>query len=164
MCRTCDHVEADKINRAIARGTSVRAIAKQYGLSKSAVGRHRSKCIPIHLAAAETAKVTRAVQVTLETYEDHLQTLNILLDDAFGKGEISSFVRLLAEKRRWLEASADSRLSFPKAKEPQEPRWFNEFQLECILQAIDLKGADGARQVIETIRQLSSDAFHSLHQ
>ncbi len=40
-CRTCAHSEASVINGLLARGQSVRSIARQFGLSEASVRRHK---------------------------------------------------------------------------------------------------------------------------
>ena len=53
-CSVCRHPERDEIDRAIVEGRlTTRGIADRYGLSKSAVQRHRSKCVRAALVRAE---------------------------------------------------------------------------------------------------------------
>lgn len=55
-CSVCQHSQLNEINRAIVRGESKRAIARQYGLSKDAVRRHANNHIPGALMKAKDAE------------------------------------------------------------------------------------------------------------
>mgnify|MGYP000337757208 FL=1 len=55
-CSICQHPKSKEINRALLAGSSGRDIERQYGLSDSAVSRHRLNCIPAASAAAIHAK------------------------------------------------------------------------------------------------------------
>jgi hypothetical protein len=59
ICATCAHPECEAIDRALAAGNpSLRRLSASYGISTSALHRHRSKHLPgalVEVAPAETA-------------------------------------------------------------------------------------------------------------
>jgi transposase-like protein len=52
QCRTCKHRELAGINLALARGVSVRALARRYGLSRDSLYRHLNGHLPPQLRAS----------------------------------------------------------------------------------------------------------------
>lgn len=52
QCKCCQHRELAGINLALARGVSVRALARRYGLSIDSLFRHRKAHLPPQLRAA----------------------------------------------------------------------------------------------------------------
>ncbi len=59
-CSICRHAKRADIDLAIVRGTSLRDIAAQFGVSHNAVGRHKTKCVAEQIERAE--KIVRARQ------------------------------------------------------------------------------------------------------
>lgn len=51
-CTVCTHPKKSEIDGALMEGVSGREVARQFGLSKSAVGRHRNGCLAPRLEAA----------------------------------------------------------------------------------------------------------------
>jgi transposase len=71
-CNVCIHSAQSEIDKALVQGVSLRNIAKQYGVSYSAVGRHAKTCIGQSLAVA---KVEREKE-NGATLRGELETLN----------------------------------------------------------------------------------------
>jgi transposase-like protein len=60
-CTVCDHPERHGIDEALVTGASYRSVAKRFGLSESAVYRHKTEHLPAHLLKArEAQEVARA--------------------------------------------------------------------------------------------------------
>ena len=60
-CRVCEHRERAAIDKAlVTRSASLRTIADRYGLSKTALIRHRDNHIPKLVQAAESARAMQA--------------------------------------------------------------------------------------------------------
>jgi len=69
-CSVCRHPERDEIDRAIVEGRlSARAIAAQFGSSKSSVLRHKRKCLWQALVRAEQSRAASRGAALLETLE-----------------------------------------------------------------------------------------------
>ena len=78
-CKACTHESRLTIDRACVRGESNRAIAEQYGLSDSVVGRHRNNCLTRQLLKASEIKETAHADVILADVQDlKWRTLDIL--------------------------------------------------------------------------------------
>jgi hypothetical protein len=51
-CTVCDHPERHSIDEALVSGAPYRSVAKRLGLSGSAVYRHKTEHLPVHLLKA----------------------------------------------------------------------------------------------------------------
>ncbi|MEN3976129.1 hypothetical protein [Emcibacter sp. SYSU 3D8] len=52
ICSICHHTDTQEIEDALISGVVLRAVAERFGLSKSAVARHRKDCLAPKIAAA----------------------------------------------------------------------------------------------------------------
>jgi transposase-like protein len=52
-CTVCDHPESHGIDEALVTGAPYRSVAKRFGLSESAVYRHKTEHLPAHLLKAK---------------------------------------------------------------------------------------------------------------
>jgi hypothetical protein len=60
-CTVCDHPERRSIDEALVTGAPYRSVAKRFGLSESAVYRHKTEHLPVHLLKArEVEEVAQA--------------------------------------------------------------------------------------------------------
>jgi hypothetical protein len=60
-CTVCDHSERNGIDQALVTGAPYRSVAKRFGLSESAVYRHKTEHLPAHLLKAkEVEEVAQA--------------------------------------------------------------------------------------------------------
>jgi hypothetical protein len=60
-CTVCDHPKKHSIDEALVSGTPYRSVAKRFGLSESAVYRHKIEHLPAHLLKAkEVEEVAQA--------------------------------------------------------------------------------------------------------
>ncbi len=69
QCTVCSHLRRAEIDHAIAAGQSFRDIARQFGLDKMAVSRHRAQ------VADRVAQVRQVAEATLRT-----QAVNVVAD------------------------------------------------------------------------------------
>ena len=58
QCTVCAHVDLEEINKLLLSGTSLRDIAGQYDLSKTALARHKESHIPELLLKSQEVKET----------------------------------------------------------------------------------------------------------
>lgn len=61
-CSICGHADRSAIDKALVSGTPLRDIAGQFGLSRSAIDRHKKSCLVDQLARAEKVIRTRKTQ------------------------------------------------------------------------------------------------------
>lgn len=67
VCSVCRHPDRAAIDEAlVARRDSLRDIARQYGLKKDAVARHKAEHLPDHLARAQEAEKVADADTLLE--------------------------------------------------------------------------------------------------
>jgi len=107
QCSVCTHPKRDEINRAIVAGKlSLRRIAKQYGLSPSAVERHAGAHIPATLAKArEAGEVASADDLLAQVRKLKDKALSIL-ETAEAGGELRTALSGIKEARGCLELQA----------------------------------------------------------
>ena len=75
VCSICTHSQRSEIDRALVEGATYRTIADRFGLSETALKRHKSEHLPGHVAKAqEAAQVADA--------DDLLQQLKALRNRA----------------------------------------------------------------------------------
>jgi hypothetical protein len=79
-CSVCSHGQRGAIDEALAtRPDSIRDIAGRFGLSKTAVARHKTEHLPTHLAKAVEAQEISSASSLLEQMMDlQRRTLEIL--------------------------------------------------------------------------------------
>lgn len=100
LCSVCAHAKRLEIERAIVAGHSIRALAKQYGLSPSAIGRHRDTHLRKALGkAVEEARLDLDVDTLVAwTGALHTKTL-ILLERAELEGDLGNARGFIREAR-----------------------------------------------------------------
>jgi adenine-specific DNA methylase len=105
-CASCEHPQRAAIDRALASGASNRATASLYGVSESAVRRHKANHLPATLAKAyEAEEASHAGDLLRQVRALQDKTLNILLR-AEGSGELRTAVSAVREARRNVELLA----------------------------------------------------------
>jgi transposase-like protein len=78
-CTACDHPERHSIDEALVTGAPYRSVAKRFGLSESAVYRHKVEHLPAHLLRArEAEEVARADDLLEQVRNLQAHALNIL--------------------------------------------------------------------------------------
>jgi hypothetical protein len=102
-CTVCDHAERHSIEEALVGGAPYRSVAKRFGLSESAVYRHKAEHLPPHLLKArEVEEVARADDL-LEQVRD-LQTRAFdILERAQEAGDLRTALAAISQARGNLE-------------------------------------------------------------
>jgi hypothetical protein len=78
-CTACDHLERHSIDEALVTGAPYRGVAKRFGLSESAVYRHKSEHLPAHIwKAREVEEAARADDLLEEASNVQAHALGIL--------------------------------------------------------------------------------------
>jgi predicted DNA-binding protein YlxM (UPF0122 family) len=104
-CTVCEHEKVEEINRLLLEGVSLRDIAGQYSISKTALHRHK-KHIPATLAKAQEAQeVARADNLLDQVTELRDKALSIL-DKAEQAGDLRTALQGVREAKGCLELLA----------------------------------------------------------
>ena len=101
-CGICSHQERAAIDAALVDGTSLRAIAGQYGTTKSALDRHR-KHIPAALVKAKEAAEVADAGTLLSRVERLMSRMEGICDKATQQQEWAGAVGAARELRCCLE-------------------------------------------------------------
>ena len=72
-CTICNHQERHGIDEVLVTGAPYRSVAKRFGLSESAVYRHKAEHLPTHLLKAREVEEAARADDLLEQVR-HLQT------------------------------------------------------------------------------------------
>lgn len=102
VCGICSHPERAAIDAALVDGTSLRAIAGQYGTTKSALDRHR-KHIPTALTKAKQAAEVADATSLLSRVERLVSRCETICEKAMAEGEWTPAVSATRELRGCLE-------------------------------------------------------------
>ncbi len=89
-CTICSHDERPAIDDALVSGQSLRAIARQFGVSKDAAGRHKahvSHALATLVAEREQAGARSALERFEDLYDDAQAVLRAAKED--GKGSLT---------------------------------------------------------------------------
>lgn len=90
-CSVCAHPQRHQIEKALVAGGSLRDIAGQYALTKSAVERHKGEHLPVTLVKAQEAEEVRhALDVVAQLRTINGAALTVLRDArAAGDGDLA---------------------------------------------------------------------------
>jgi len=128
-CTVCGHKDVDEINRLLLCSDSYRDIARQFGLSKDALARHKDSHIPELLSKSEDIKeVVNADNLLAQLQEARTSALD-LLDKAIAAGDTKVYgppSSYLSEIRQQIKlwAELEGRLaSQPQITIINNPEW-----------------------------------------
>jgi transposase-like protein len=102
-CTVCDHSEMHSIDEALVSGAPYRSVAKRFGLSESAVYRHKTEHLPTHLLKAKEAQEVAQADDLLEQVR-HLQDHALdILERAEKAGDLRTALSAISQARGNLE-------------------------------------------------------------
>jgi hypothetical protein len=102
-CTVCDHPESHGINEALVTGAPYRSVARRFGLSESAVYRHKTEHLPAHLLKArEVEEVAQADHLLEQVRNLQAHALNIL-ERAEKAGDLRTALAAIYQARGNLE-------------------------------------------------------------
>jgi transposase-like protein len=102
-CTVCDHPERNGIDQALVTGASYRSVAKRFGLSESAVYRHKTEHLPAHLLKAkEVEEAARADDLLDQVRNLQAHALDIL-ERAEKAGDLRTALAAISQARGNLE-------------------------------------------------------------
>src|SRR5215208_6364728 len=102
-CTVCDHPERNSIDQALVNVAPYRSVAKRFELSESAVYRHKTEHLPVHLLKAREIEEVAQADDLLEQVR-HLQTHAIdILERAEKSGDLRTALAAISQARGNLE-------------------------------------------------------------
>ena len=102
-CTVCDHPQRHGIDEALVGGASYRSVAKRFGLSESAVYRHKTEHLPAHLLKAREVEDAARADDLLEQVR-HLQVHALdILERAEKAGDLRTALAAISQARGNLE-------------------------------------------------------------
>jgi transposase-like protein len=102
-CTVCDHPQRHGIDEALVTGAPYRSVAKRFGLSDSAVYRHKAEHLPAHLLKAkEVEEVARADDLLEQVRNLQTHALDIL-ERAEKAGDLRTALAAISQARGNLE-------------------------------------------------------------
>ena len=102
-CTVCDHPERQLIDEALVTGAPYRSVAKRFGLSESAVNRHKTDHLLAHLLKARQVEEVAQADDLLEQVR-HLQAHALdILERAEKTGDLRTALAAISQARGNLE-------------------------------------------------------------
>jgi hypothetical protein len=102
-CTVCDHPQRHGIDEALVSGAPYRSVAKRFGLSDSAVYRHKAEHLPAHLLKAREIEEVAHADDLLEQVK-YLQTHALdILERAEKTGDLRTALAAISQARGNLE-------------------------------------------------------------
>jgi hypothetical protein len=102
-CTVCDHPGRHGIDEALVSGAPYRSVAKRFGLSESAVYRHKTEHLPAHLLKAkEVEEVVQADDLLDQVRNLQAHALDIL-ERAQKAGDLRTALAAISQARGNLE-------------------------------------------------------------
>jgi transposase-like protein len=102
-CTVCDHPERHSIDETLVTGAPYRSVAKRFGLSESAVYRHKTEHLPAHLLKAREVEEVAQADELLDQVR-HLQTHALdILERAEKAGDLRTALAAISQARGNLE-------------------------------------------------------------
>jgi len=106
-CSVCVSEQRDSVDKTLITGAANRAVARQFGLSKDAVARHRAEHVAERLATAErSADVASATDLLTELRLLRAKAISLLLK-AEREGDYRTALAGVREARGCLELLAE---------------------------------------------------------
>jgi hypothetical protein len=98
-CTVCDHSESHSIDETLVSGAPYRSVAKRFELSESAVYRHKTEHLPVHLLKAREVEEVAHADDLLEQVR-HLQTHALdILERAEQAGDLRTALAAISQAR-----------------------------------------------------------------
>jgi hypothetical protein len=102
-CTVCDHPERHGIDETLVSGAPYRSVAKRFGLSESAVYRHKTEHLPAHLLKAREAEELARADDLLEQVRTLQAHALAILERAEKAGDLRTALAAISQARGNLE-------------------------------------------------------------
>lgn len=109
-CTICNHPDRREIDEQIVAGTPVRDIAGRFGISKSAVYRHKKNHLPSSLAKARESEEVAQADDLLGRIRGLQQRSLRILNTAEQSGELKTALKAIRETRENIKLLAQLEL------------------------------------------------------
>ena len=155
-CTVCTHDELEEIDAALVTGSTLRDIARRYGVSKDAASRHKA-----HVSRALSQVVAARQQAGSKTALDRIEHLHDramrVLDTAEAEGKASLSLAAVRELRSLVELIAkitgelDERSTVQVLNVATAPEWV---AIRAAVMAALIPHPDAAAAVVERLAAL----------
>ena len=105
-CTVCEHEKVEEINRLLLEGVSLRDIAGQYSISKTALHRHKKDHLPAKLVKAREAREIAKADSLLDQVTELRDKALSILTKAEKAGDLRTALQGIKEARGCLELLA----------------------------------------------------------
>jgi transposase-like protein len=102
-CTVCDHPGRHSIDEALVSGAPYRSVAKRFGLSESAVYRHKTEHLPAHMLKAREVEETARADDLLEQVRNLQTHALVILERAEKSGDLRTALAAISQARGNLE-------------------------------------------------------------
>jgi transposase-like protein len=102
-CTVCDHPERHSIDEVLVTGAPYRSVAKRFGLSESAVYRHKTEHLPTQLLKAREVEEAARADDLLEQVRDLQGHALDILERAEETGDLRTALAAISQARGNLE-------------------------------------------------------------
>jgi hypothetical protein len=102
-CTVCDHPERHGIDETLVTGAPYRSVAKRFGLSESAVYRHKIEHLPAHLLKAREVEEMAQADDLLEQVRNLQRHALDILERAETAGDLRTALAAISQARGNLE-------------------------------------------------------------
>ena len=105
-CTICEHPDREAIDRALVGDASNLSVSSLFGVSESAVRRHKANHLPAKLVMAQAAEEVAQADTLLDQVRDLQRRALEILDKAEEAGELRTALGAIREARGNLELLA----------------------------------------------------------
>lgn len=102
-CTVCDHPQREEIDRRLVGGEAYRDIARQFGLSKDAISRHKESHIPDALVVAQEAGEVAQADDLLAQVKALQTEAQEILGEARASGDLKTALMGIGKAKECLE-------------------------------------------------------------
>ena len=106
-CTVCDRPKRHSIDEALVSGAPYRGIAKRFGLSESAVYRHKSEHLPAHLLKAREVEEAAQADDLLDQVRNLQAYALDILESAEEAGDLRTALAAISQARGNLQLLAN---------------------------------------------------------
>ncbi len=160
-CTICSHAQRPAIDRALVDGTTYRTIADRFGLSETALKRHKADHLPATLAKAREASEVAAADDLLGQIQELRRKAIELLGKAEKAGDYRTALMGIREARACIETLLEVEGELdrrPTVNVIMSPQWI---QVRTLLMTALRPYPDAAQAVAAGLQAIERDTNHA---